>query len=31
MNLYVWIPSMFALGIVSLLLCLAFVDACEDI
>ena len=31
MNLFVWIPSMFALGVVSLLICLAFVDGCERI
>ena len=31
MNLWVWIPSMFALGVVGMLLCLAFVDGCERI
>lgn len=31
MNLYVWLPLLFALGMVSLVLCLLFVDACERI
>jgi hypothetical protein len=31
MNLYVWLPAMFALGLVSLGICLAFVSACERI
>jgi hypothetical protein len=29
--LYVWLPAMFALGLVSLGICLAFVSACERI
>jgi hypothetical protein len=31
MNLVVWVPAMFALGLVSLCVCYAFVSACEDI
>jgi hypothetical protein len=31
MNLFVWLPAMFALGLVSLGVCYAFVFACEDI
>lgn len=31
MNLLVWLPIMFGLGLVSLVLCLLFVDACERI
>jgi hypothetical protein len=31
MNLVVWLPAMFALGLVSLGLCLAFTLACEHI
>jgi hypothetical protein len=31
MNVFVWLPAMFALGLVSLGLCLAFLDACEHI
>ena len=31
MNLYVWLPALFALGLVSLGVCLAFVTACERI
>jgi hypothetical protein len=31
MNLVVWLPAMFALGLVSLGVCYAFVFACEDI
>lgn len=30
-NLLVWLPAMFALGLVSIGLCYAFVFACEDI
>ena len=31
MNLVVWLPAMFALGLVSLAVCYAFIFACEDI
>ena len=31
MNLLIWLPLMFVLGLGSLALCLAFVDACERI
>jgi len=31
MNLVVWLPAMFLLGLVALGLCLAFVIACERI
>jgi hypothetical protein len=31
MNLIVWLPLLFALGLVSLMLCLLFIDACERI
>jgi hypothetical protein len=31
MNLVVWLPLMFALGLGSLVLCVLFVDACERI
>jgi hypothetical protein len=31
MNLWVWLPSMFALGLASMGLCLAFVYACARI
>ena len=31
MNLVVWLPAMFALGLVSLGVCYAFIFACEDI
>jgi hypothetical protein len=31
MNLVVWLPAMFALGLVSMGVCLAFVNACERI
>jgi hypothetical protein len=31
MNLVVWLPAMFVLGIASMALCLAFVSACERI
>lgn len=31
MNLYVWLPAMFVLGLASLGICLAFVTACERI
>jgi hypothetical protein len=31
MNLVIWLPAMFLLGLVSLGLCIAFVKACEVI
>jgi hypothetical protein len=31
MNLYVWLPAMFALGLLSLGLMFAFVAACEKV
>jgi hypothetical protein len=31
MNLLIWLPAMFVLGLVSLGVCLAFVSACEII
>ncbi|MGA9913846.1 MAG: hypothetical protein WBR17_15090 [Paraburkholderia sp.] len=31
MNLLIWLPLLFVLGLGSLALCLAFVDACERI
>jgi hypothetical protein len=31
MNLYVWLPALFALGLAGLGVCLAFVSACERI
>jgi hypothetical protein len=31
MNLATWLPGMFVLGIVSMVLCLWFLDACEKI
>ncbi len=31
MNLVAWIPAMFALGMVSMVLCYAFIGACEKI
>jgi len=31
MNLVVWLPAMFVLGLVSMGLCIAFVTACEKI
>jgi hypothetical protein len=31
MNLYVWLPAMFVLGLAGLGICLAFVSACERI
>jgi hypothetical protein len=31
MNLVVWLPAVFALGLASLVACLAFVTACEHI
>jgi hypothetical protein len=31
MNLVIWLPAMFLLGLVSMGLCIAFVKACEVI
>jgi hypothetical protein len=31
MNLVVWLPLMFGLGLICLILCLLFVTACERI
>jgi len=31
MDLAVWLPAMFALGVVSMLLCIAFTEACARI
>jgi hypothetical protein len=31
MNLVIWLPAMFLLGLVSMGLCYAFIDACEKI
>ena len=31
MNLVVWLPAMFALELVSLAICYAFIFACENI
>ncbi len=31
MNLVVWVPILFALGLGSLMLCVVFVDPCERI
>jgi len=31
MNLVVWLPAMFVLGIVGMGLCYAFISACEKI
>jgi hypothetical protein len=31
MNLFIWLPLGFVLGLASLALCLAFVDACDRI
>ncbi len=31
MNLLIWAPALFALGLAGLGLCLAFVSACENI
>lgn len=31
MNLAIWLPSLFMLGIVSLIACLAFLEACDRI
>jgi hypothetical protein len=31
MNLTLWLPGMFVLGLMSMGLCYAFIDACEKI
>jgi hypothetical protein len=31
MNLVVWLPALFALGLVSMGVCYAFIFACEEI
>ena len=31
MNLVVWLPGMFALGLVLMIACYAFIDACDKI
>jgi len=31
MNLVLWLPAMFGLGLVAMGLCYAFIDACERI
>ncbi len=31
MNLYIWLPAIFVLGLASLAVCLAFVYGCERI
>jgi len=31
MNLVVWLPAMFLLGLASIGLCCAFIDACEKV
>jgi hypothetical protein len=31
MNLVVWLPAMFVLGLAGMAICLAFVSACERI
>lgn len=31
MDLVVWLPAMFALGLVSMIACYAFIGACEKI
>lgn len=31
MNLEIWLPGMFVLGLVSMLACYAFIGACEKI
>jgi hypothetical protein len=31
MNLWIWLPALFALGLGSLVLCVLFVDACDAI
>jgi hypothetical protein len=31
MNLTIWLPAMFGLGVVTMILCYAFIGACEKI
>ena len=31
MNLFIWLPAMFVLGLVAMGLCYAFIGACEQI
>jgi hypothetical protein len=31
MNLWVWLPGLFALGVISMLLCMAFAEGCDRI
>jgi hypothetical protein len=31
MNLVVWLPVMFALGLVSMIACYAFIDICDKV
>lgn len=31
MDLFIWLPAMFVLGLVVMGLCYAFIDACEQI
>jgi hypothetical protein len=31
MNLVIWLPALFALGLISIALCLAFTEACARI
>lgn len=31
MDLWIWLPSLFALGLVSMGLCLAFTEGCDQI
>lgn len=31
MNLVIWLPALFALGLVAMGACYAFVDACDNI
>ena len=31
MNLAIWLPAMFLLGIVAMVLCFLFLDSCEKI
>jgi len=31
MNLFIWLPAMFVLGLGTMGLCIAFIDACEKV
>ena len=31
MNLFVWLPAMFGLGLLGMVLCYAFIEACDKI